>query len=157
MKAWRKQRAGARQAGFSVLELLIVLVILALAATVALPMTSRSRSALAMRSAALEIGAQLRATRTAAIKSNAERTFNVDLLARRFWADGVVGPRPITGQAALDVVVPRSEQTGPTSARLRFFPDGSSSGGKILLKEPGRTATVSVDWVTGNPRVEWSN
>lgn len=153
----RQRTASDRQAGFTLLELVIVFTILAIAATVALPLANRSRSGLALRSTVLEIGAQLRATRTAAIKSNSERTFNIDLLARSFWADGVVAPRPITGQAALDVVVPSSEQTSATSARVRFFPDGSSSGGQILLKGPGRTAVVSVDWVTGNPRIEWSN
>lgn len=150
------RHGSTREQGFTLLELLVVLVLLALAATLAFPLANRSRSGLVLRAAAFDVAAELRATRTAALRSNSERTFNVDLQTRYFWSDARREPRPIAHQLALDVVVPSSEQTGPTSARLRFFPDGSSSGGTILIKEPGRVAKVSVDWLTGTPRVDWS-
>jgi hypothetical protein len=39
---------------------------------------------------------------------------------------------------------------------MRFFPDGSASGGKIVLRESSRTATVFVNWLNGDVEVQWT-
>jgi len=33
--------------------------------------------------------------------------------------------------------------------RLVFFPDGSSSGGQVLISQQGATLTLDVAWLTG--------
>ena len=38
-------------------------------------------------------------------------------------------------------------------ARIRYFPDGSSSGGNIVLSDDRRSTRVDVDWLTGKVTV----
>ena len=40
--------------------------------------------------------------------------------------------------------------------RMRFFPDGSASGGKVVLREGGRATTVFVNWLNGDVQVQWT-
>jgi len=37
----------------------------------------------------------------------------------------------------------------PGQARIRFFPDGSSTGGNIELSRKHREVRIDVDWLTG--------
>jgi general secretion pathway protein H len=55
---------------------------------------------------------------------------------------------------AVDVEVPIAEQLAANVVRVRFFADGSASGGKLVLRDGGRRATVTVNWLTGDVRVE---
>ena len=32
---------------------------------------------------------------------------------------------------------------------VRFFPNGSSTGGTVILQSDGRSAAIRVDWLTG--------
>jgi len=50
---------------------------------------------------------------------------------------------------ALRLVTARKELSGNVSGRLRFFPDGSSTGGRIVLVNDGDRREIEVDWLTG--------
>ena len=41
------------------------------------------------------------------------------------------------------------DQAGDGTARIRFFPDGSSTGGRITLESGRRQWHVNVSWLTG--------
>ena len=43
----------------------------------------------------------------------------------------------------------RSEVTSETIGQIRFFPDGSATGGRIGLALDGQQVEVVVDWLTG--------
>ena len=43
----------------------------------------------------------------------------------------------------------RSELIDAASGQIRFFPDGSSTGGRITLTMQAQQAQVTVDWLTG--------
>jgi general secretion pathway protein H len=137
--------------GFSLLELLVVLGILALALVLVAPSFNRARSALAVRSAAYELANHLRATRAAANAQSVQRMLVFDQTARRYWAEGVP-PRVLPQSVRVGLVVPESEQVGRT-ARIRFLPDGSASGGKIVFQDGKAAWSVVVDWLSGDVRV----
>ncbi|MHB8679717.1 MAG: GspH/FimT family pseudopilin, partial [Rudaea sp.] len=42
-----------------------------------------------------------------------------------------------------------SEQTSATSGRIRFFPDGASTGGHISVRLGEREWRINVSWLTG--------
>jgi general secretion pathway protein H len=58
-------------------------------------------------------------------------------------------PRGIT--VALTVAAP---EVAGSRGGLRFYPDGQSSGGEIVLRLGSRSARVTVNWLTGEARVE---
>jgi general secretion pathway protein H len=122
-----------RDAGFTLLEMLVVLVIVALAAGLLLTHDPRPSPAVAARGAAAQVAAALRAARGRAILTDAPVAVTLDAVRHRL---GIAGEAPVP----LPPVVPISG-----SGVILFAPDGSSSGGRIVLG--GRTVTV--DWLTG--------
>jgi general secretion pathway protein H len=56
----------------------------------------------------------------------------------------------------MSLELPVTEQVSANKGRMRFFPDGSASGGKVVLREGGRAATVFVNWLNGDVEVQWS-
>jgi general secretion pathway protein H len=54
---------------------------------------------------------------------------------------------------APEVSVPESERLDGVRSRIRFFPDGGASGGRVVLQDTGGSATVHVDWLTGDVRL----
>lgn len=140
------------QSGFSLLELLVALSILAVGLALVVPFFNRTRSALIVRGAAYEIAGQLRAARASANSKSVQRIMVFDLAARRYWGEGVVGSRVLPQSIAFDLAVPESEQSGRTG-RIRFLPDGSASGGRVILRDGKESWVVLVDWLSGDVRV----
>ena len=143
---------GKSELGFSLVELLVVLAILGVALALVAPSFNRARSALAVRSAAYELAAHLRSARAAASSQSVHRMLVFDHVNRRYWAEDVVPPRVLPQSIRVGLAVPDGELVGRT-ARIRFFPDGSASGGKIVLQDGKTTWAVVVDWLSGDVRV----
>jgi general secretion pathway protein H len=154
MSGTMRQGAGIGQQGFTLLELLVVMGILALALILVAPSLNRARLGIAMRSAAYELAAHLRSTRAAARESNVEHVLTIDVEGRRYWAEGAVTPRQLPHSVAMDLTVPASERIGANAARIRFFPEGGSSGARVVLDDGRSSTAIRVDWLTGDVRLQ---
>ncbi|CAA2142701.1 prepilin-type N-terminal cleavage/methylation domain-containing protein [Hyphomicrobium sp. ghe19] len=142
------------EAGFTLLELLVVLVIIAVTAAIALPKTRGSSSALALRSTAVGIAAEFRTARADAIRTSTSRSVMIDVARRKYWADGDSNAHQIPAAVEVTATIGNS---GPTAlATLNFEPDGSSTGGKISLSAGKSKADIIVDWMTGATQVDRS-
>jgi general secretion pathway protein H len=133
--------------GFTLIEMLAVIVLIAIAATVAaVSLHGRSRGEL--QAVAQRVAAGLRDTRTRAMATGKPQWFSVDLRAHAYT---VPGRDPRGFPAAATVHVESAAEAGGQRgiARIGFFPDGSSSGGNVTLSEARRSARVDVDWLTG--------
>jgi general secretion pathway protein H len=148
----RRPRGGAD--GFTLLELIVVMGMLALALAVVAPSLSSARLGMATRGAAYELAAHLRSARAAALETNLERVLTIDVDGRRYWAEGIVAPRQLPNGIAVDLTVPASERVGSGTARVRFFPDGSTSGARVVLDDGRFSAAIRVDWLTGDVRLQ---
>ena len=149
----RYRRAGRRAAGFTLVELLVVLVIAALALSLVGTSISRNISGAEMRTAARKVAASLRYTRTQAILSKSEQVFLVDTEKRTFKAaDRETEELPEGMNVELNTA--RSELTSESAGDIRFYPDGGSTGGNVRLEANGRVYQVSVTWLTGEASLE---
>jgi general secretion pathway protein H len=111
------------------------------------------RSTARANSGARELVVALKTTRHEARTSGADALFTLDVDARVYR---IAGGRERTLDApegaTLALLTAESERLTETVGAIRFFPDGSSTGGTITLTHRGREQRVEVDWLTGHVR-----
>jgi len=153
MARTRTSGAGDRagRAGFTLLELLLVLAVLALLAGLVVAYLPSGSTRTEVVASAREVAAGLRRARGAAIAGNAPVAFVLDVKNRSYRV-GTEAPVRLAGDITLTLDTARSELAGEAAGGIRFFPDGSATGGRISLRGGGERAVVAlvtVDWVTG--------
>ncbi len=105
------------------------------------------------RAAAQEIASALRLARGEAILRYKPAVLFLDVEQRLYRvADGK--ERALDESLGFKFVTARSELAGAAAGHIRFFPDGSSTGGRITVTGSGRSYVVTVDWLTGAVEVE---
>jgi len=136
------------QRGFSLLELIVVMVMIGLLFAVVAVSVNRSVSGAEIRNAAREVVAGLRHTRGQAIIQRQQQVFNVDVEAKSWQA---AGDEPVQIPEGMDITIntARSELTGERAGGIRFYPDGASTGGSVVLTIDQREWHVTVGWLTG--------
>jgi general secretion pathway protein H len=146
-------RAGARQSGFTLIEMIVVLVVLGLTLGLVLGRGPMHSSTLDARMAAREVAQVLRLARSRAIALNRPIAVSLDIVARAVRIDGSqyqALPRAVGVAAATSTGEPIAGRV----VAVRFAPDGSSSGARIALGEGGFVRLVVVDWLTGRVSVD---
>ena len=141
--------------GFTLLEMIAVLAILALATGLVMPRLSAMRQNLQVKSAAVQLVSGLKITRAAAMRSNDDHALIIDTQRRRYWADGAVRSQALPRDVSLAFEGQDSGSSAPGTLSFRFRPDGTASGGKIKLGSGRQGAVISVDWLTGNIALLW--
>jgi len=139
------------EAGFTLLEIMVVLALIAIAASIAMPLIGRPSDRLRLQSMVGDIISAMRLTREAAILRNAETSLVVDVDRRTVRSSAgrsfSLAPDVI---AKLEFAAP--ERAADTIGGFRFYPDGSSTGGSLMLSLPDRQEKICVQWLTGEAR-----
>ena len=150
-----------RVAGFTLLELLVVLTIATLLVSLVPPAISAVVPSVALRSATHDLAQTLRQARGRAIHGNRA----VDVVLRfdpPTYAVGDESPVGMPNSVRMDVARAGGFRVEPDEAveelyadgfRLRFFPDGSSTGAVISLLRGDTGYRVDVGWLAGNFRI----
>ena len=128
--------AGKRQAGFTLLETLVVVAITAMIATIVAPEMMRALDILTLHQSARLLQADLRVARATAIRTGQK----VDLEASNHGHeyDWIGGTRYLPPAITLSM-------SGP----YVVYPDGSIQPATITLTSQKRNVTLTVDAVTG--------
>ncbi|HMQ12137.1 MAG TPA: GspH/FimT family pseudopilin, partial [Candidatus Competibacter phosphatis] len=138
--------ARAGQHGFTLLEILIVLVIGVLLVALVPPLLSGMSGATELRGAARQLAAGLRNARNEAVTRQQEAVLTLDLERRRFGVTGDPREIALPESVALKLYTAQSELLDSATGGIRFFPDGSSTGGAITVSGPKLAYRVNVDW-----------
>ena len=143
-----------RIAGFTLLEVIVVLAIGAIAYVMILGVPMRGASIYDLKSAARMLASGLRQAQTTAIATRRDALLTLDMEAKEFVVPGVADARRLPQSIDLKLYTAQSEVTSDKRGSIRFYPDGSSTGGRITVSAGERKFLVDVDWLTGRVSIE---
>ncbi|MGH8584433.1 MAG: GspH/FimT family pseudopilin [Gammaproteobacteria bacterium] len=138
-----------RPGGFTLIELIVVLAIAGLLVALVPPLFSKVLGGVELRATARELAAALRYARSRAVFQQRDALLTLDTEQRRYRVSGRKGVGRIDRDIELKMLAARSQQTGRARASIRFFPDGSTTGGQISLSDGGSRYVIDVNWLTG--------
>lgn len=142
-------RPPAHQRAFTLLELVVVLALAAILMALVPPLLSKGVSSAELKGAARELTAALKYARSQAITRHQEAVLTLDLQRRRFRVTGRKRSYALPDDIEISLVTARSEITADRIGKIRFFPDGTSTGGRITLGQGERKYQVDINWLTG--------
>ncbi len=128
----RNKQTGNHQAGFTLMEMMVVIVIMGLALAMLATSGPPQNRRLQTEAAARQVAEAMRAARGMAMAENTPVAFSLP--------------------AALPAWLKVSQQM--PKGGLVFEPDGSATGGRVLLEGAGRKLAITANWLTGQIDLE---
>src|SRR5258705_2806972 len=127
----------ASQRGFTLLEMVCVLAIIALLAAVLLPFIPRETSRTRLQAYALQAASLLKADRDAAISRNIMVATLVDAGGRAIWSRPSQAAPRLPADVRFDPVLPQARQRPPAPSTNRLFSHSTSCRGRLSPSKAG--------------------
>ena len=143
-----------RARGFTLLEMVVVLVIAAVAYAVLLGAPLGKASAADLKAAARTLASGLRQAQSTAMATRKDAVLTIDVESREFVTTLDTTPRKLPENLELKLYAAQSEVSSERRGSIRFYPDGSSTGGRITVAAGERKYLVDVDWLTGRVTID---
>ena len=138
-----------RNKGFTFVELIVVLAILAGLAALVAPSFSRTVASARLRTAASDVRSTFARARALAVASARVRSAVFDLSRGEFGVDNEA-VRLLPQTIRLGAALPGGDRLDRGSVRVRFFPDGGGEEAEIsVTAQDGGALRVTVDPLTG--------
>lgn len=141
----------ARQLGFTLIEMLVVIAILGVVIGVVVSHGPLRSTGLEARAAAGVLAQTFRNARATAMAKSTIVTVAVDPDRREFSADN--GPIHVFARGVGVELLPPALKGPGDIGLIKFSPDGSASGGGVALTVGHRHLRVEVEWLTGRVKV----
>ena len=142
-----------RKNGFTLLEMLVVITIIALMTTI-VGLNMRGKQGTDLDSLGRTLVADLRYVRSKALVDSADSAMTVDVAGRKYFSRDATIDRSLPPDISVAITADEHDISG-TRGRIVFYPDGSSSGGKIRLIKNGRQLEVVTTWLNGYVSIHW--
>lgn len=149
----RRTEAESAEAGFSLLEIVCVLAMVALLAAIALPRLPIATSRTQLEAYAVEVAVLLKADRSAALGRRGSFDTVVDAPGRTVRSGSSARVVRVADDVAFDALLPQRCNGRPALSAISFFASGMSCGGTIRLTRLGRGFEVRVNWLTGGVEI----
>jgi Tfp pilus assembly protein FimT len=150
--------------GFTLLELVLVLLLMGLIAGFTLPFVASTLDRLKLQSEVRKISSALQFARSEAISKKAIFTFNIDIDENRYWL-AIPKHNEVTQSKTIDRTVRTLDYQGTDetikegSFIILFYPSGNSSGGTLRFKsindkDENNIYAVIIDPIIGKPKIK---
>ena len=146
----RSRRGAAR--GFTLIEIMVVVALIAVLTGVIAAVISGGLGSARVRAASKDLVAALRSTRAMAVVQRESQVLVLDVERRAYQAPGrdwVELPKDME----MSMLTAADEQLDEGKGQIRFFPDGSSTGGNIELSRGEALWRIEIGWLTGEVRM----
>ena len=156
----------AAEAGFTLLELLVVLVLATLMLSLVVPRFAAVVPGVELKSTTQKTASLLRYARSRAMAESrliaVELDADAHALRMSHRDEPIALPESIeltlsdTGSLALghEIQLPPTLDASAPGPSIRFYPDGSSSGARLQLSGASGRFVIEVDWLTGRVRID---
>ena len=163
------KKGRSKQSGFTLIELVVVLVILGFVGALITPAIFQSLANLRLRTAAKQLAATLRYARSQAVSSKSTQTVTLDLVQNAYQyalpqavTEGGLSveneERTSIGSLPQGVVIKEAqlgdEWAAETLVNYQFYPKGNALKGEIVLEnEHQRQYVIQIEPITGRVKV----
>ena len=141
------------QSGFTFLELVLVLALGAAIFGILLSFAPRGASSADLKAAARAVASGLRQAQSTALTTRRDAVLSLDLDARSFTYTGGSRAHTLPEGIELKLFTAQAEVQSERKGAIRFYPDGSSTGGRVTVATGPRQYVVDVDWLTGRVKI----
>ena len=138
-----------RSRGFTLLEVIIVLVIAGAIMATLVAFTGKGASSADLKASARSLANGLRAAQSTAMAQRRDAVLTIDVDTREFSFTGESRTHTLPEGIELKLYTAQTEVESQRKGSIRFYPDGSSTGGRITVSTGERKFLVDVDWLTG--------
>lgn len=135
--------------GFTLLEMVCVIAIIAMLAAVLLPNIPRDTSRPRLEAYAVETASLLKADRIAAIRHRVQIATQIDASNRSLRSGSTGRILRIPDDVAVTAILPDRCNERLAFSTISFFATGMSCGGTIVLSRLGTDYEIRVNWLTG--------
>lgn len=146
--AGRAERS-ASEGGFTLIEVVCALAIIALVAAIMLPEIPRGTSRARLEAYAMQVATLLKADRNAAIRSRLPVATEIDAPSRTVRAGASDRRVLLPGDVRFDATLAARCNQREAGSTIVFFASGMSCGGVIALSRRGTGYEIRVNWFTG--------
>lgn len=141
-----------KQSGYTLMELLVVMVIIALATAVIAPRLITNSPARSVKNNSMQLVTLYKKGRVLALRTGISQIVLVDTITKTAWlSDGA--KIKFADDINIDTITAEPESDAGL-AGIRFFPDGTSTGGEITLSSDKTSYVISVVWLNAEVRLE---
>ena len=140
---------GRGEEGFTLLEVICVLAIIAMITAVILPAIPRGTSRPRLEAYAVEMAAMLKADRNAAMRRHAPVVARIDAAERSMRSGSTGHVVQVPADVTFDALLSARCNQRPAGSTIQFFASGMSCGGVIAITRLGTGYEIRVQWLTG--------
>lgn len=141
--------ASKSERGFTLLELIIVLMISVLGFAVVGSNISSGNQSTRLQAAARDVASALRYAHGQALMTRQPVSVDVNLDDNSYRISNRDRRYQLDRNIEISVTVAEEEFSAGQEAGIRFFGDGSSTGGRITLEWGKQLRRIDVNWITG--------
>ena len=131
-----------------------MIVVIAMAAAVVAPNIGSGNQTASLNATAREIASALRFARGHALTHRKEAVFLVNLEENSYQLTDKKKVFKMTKDIAVILDIAQSQIIDEDHGGIRFFPDGSSTGGRITLELGENKRQIDVNWLTGQVEID---
>jgi general secretion pathway protein H len=147
----------ASEHGFTLLEMVCVLALIAMMAAVLMPLIPRNTSRSRLQAYALQAASMLKEDRNAAIRRGTGVATLVDAGSRLIRSGATADMIRIPDDVHFEALLPRTCNRRESLSTISFFASGMSCGGAITLTRLDVGYEVRVNWLTGRIEIASRN